>query len=134
MYLDDLVTELGAEGRKRRHDEDDLQAAVVTFLRWALPADAWHWSVPNGGRRHTREAARMSRLGLTAGVPDLHVVYRGRLHCIELKAPRGTLSAVQAQAIEKLFRCGVPVVTCRSVEAVENALRVWGIPMSARLT
>lgn len=134
MFKDDLISEFGSEARRRQHLEDDLQESVCTFLRWALPADATFWAVPNGGKRHTLEAQRMSRLGVRAGVPDLHVVHLGRLYCIELKAPKGALSAAQAQMIDKLDQCGVPTRVCRSVEQVEHVLRGWGVPLSARLT
>lgn len=134
LYRDDLVTEFGIEARKRQHLEDDLQAAVCTFLKWALPVNATYWAVPNGGKRHNREAARMTKTGLKPGVPDLHVVYDGRLYCLELKAPKGTLSAVQTQMIEKLTLCGVPTVVVRSVEDVEHHLRLWEIPLSAKLS
>lgn len=134
MYKDDLITEFGAAGRKRRHLEDDLQKKVCGFLRWALPDDACWWHVPNGGKRHTLEAQRMTALGVRSGCPDLHIVYQGRLHCIELKAPDGQLTATQVQMIEKLLKCGVPVVVCRSEDAVEQALREWRIPLQAKLS
>ena len=133
MYKDDLITEFGFEARRRLHLEDDLQESVCTFLKWALPLDATYWAVPNGGLRHTREAARMSRLGVRAGIPDLHVVYAGRLYCLELKAPKGTLSVSQVQVIDRLKQCSVPTVVVKSLGEVELALKAWGIPMSARL-
>lgn len=132
-YKEQVLGEYGAEARQRKHLEDDLQEAVCTFLKWALPEDATYWAVPNGGLRHTREAQRMTRLGVRAGIPDLHIAFRGKLHCIELKAPRGTLSEVQVQTVEKLLKCGVPTIVCRSVEAVEQALRTWWIPLQAKL-
>lgn len=133
MLKDDLETPIW-ESAKRRHQEDDLQESVCTFLKWVLPFNAVYWAVPNGGKRHTREAARMTRLGIRAGIPDLHIAYAGRLYCLELKSPKGTLSEVQMQTISKLADCGVTTAVVRSVGAVENALKVWGIPLSARLT
>jgi hypothetical protein len=134
LYKSDLISEFGADDRKRQHLEDDLQAAVCTLLKWALPADATFWAVPNGGLRHKQEAARMSRLGLRAGCPDLHIVYRGRLHCLELKAPKGQLSATQAQMISKLEACGVPTAVIRELSDVTHIMREWNIPLSARLS
>lgn len=133
MFKDDLETPIW-ESRRRRHLEDDLQAAVCTFLKWSLPPNAMFWAVPNGGKRHTLEAQRMTRLGVRAGIPDLHVVHACKLYCLELKAPKGVLSAHQVQTIEKLNECGVPVATVRSVEDVEHALKTWGIPLSGRLS
>lgn len=132
MLKDDLLTEFGAEGRRRKHDEDDIQESVCTFLRWSLPVDATYWHVPNGGKRHRREAARMVRLGVRAGLPDLHIAYRGRLYCIELKTPTGQLSESQKQMIPKLVKCGVLVEVCTSLDEVVATLDLWGIPLSAR--
>lgn len=134
MYKADLITEFGADDKKRQHLEDDLQAAVCTLLKWALPADATFWAVPNGGLRHKLEAARMSRLGVRAGVADIHVVYRGRLYCLELKAPKGQLSATQVQVMRKLEHCGVPTAVIRELSDVTHVMREWNIPLSARLT
>ena len=134
LYKNDLVSEFGFEARRRLHLEDDLQESVCVFLRWALPADATFWAVPNGGLRHSREAARMSRLGIKAGCPDLHIVHAGKLFCLELKAPKGTLSPTQVQMIDRLKLCGVPTVVVKSLGEVEQALRGWGIPLNAKLT
>ena len=133
LYKSDLITEWGA-AKPRQHLEDDLQAKVCTMLKWGLPADATFWAVPNGGLRHKLEAARMSRLGVRAGVADLHIVYRGRLYCLELKSPTGQLSATQAQMIHKLEACGVPTAIIRKPEELEQVLREWNIPFSVRLT
>ena len=134
MYKDDLITEYGFEARRRQHLEDDLQQSVITFLKWALPLDAKAWHVPNGGMRHTREAARLTRLGVVAGLPDIHIAWQGRLFCLELKAPKGTLSATQVQMIDRLKGCGVPTVVVKSISEVEAALKAWAIPINAKLT
>ena len=134
LYKSDLISEFGADDRKRQHLEDDLQAAVCTLLKWALPADATFWAVPNGGLRHKMEAARMTRLGVRAGVADIHVVYQGRLYCLELKAPKGQLSATQVQVMRKLEHCGVPTAVIRELSDVTHVMREWDIPLSARLS
>ena len=75
----------------------------------------------------------MVKLGVIPGIPDVHVAWNSRLHCIELKAPKGHLTPLQTQVIERLDECGVPTVVCRNLDQVEHALRMWGIPLSARL-
>ena len=133
LYQDDLIREIGT-GKPRQHLEDDLQAAVCFMLKWGLPHDVTSWACPNGGKRHKLEAARMTRLGVRAGIPDIHIVYQGRLHCLELKSPTGQLSATQAQMIRKLEACGVPTAIIRKPEELEQALREWGIPFSLRVS
>ena len=134
LYKSDLISEWGADAKKRQHLEDDLQEKICTMLKWGLPADGTFWAVPNGGLRHKLESARMTRTGTRAGVPDIHIVYRGRLYCLELKAPKGQLSATQSQMISKLEACGVPTAVVRSISEVERALKSWGLPLSARLS
>ena len=120
--------------RQRAHEEDDLQRAVVEYLRWALPADAEYYHIPNGGKRPLREARRLVGLGLRAGMPDLGFVWRGRALFIELKTRDGTASAAQLQMHRKLTYCGCPVAVCRSVPQVEAWLRDQGIPLTASCT
>lgn len=129
LYQDDLITEWGSTN-PRQHLEDDLQAKIILLLKWSLPADAKAWHVPNGGKRGKIEAARMTRLGVVPGLPDIHLLYRGRLYCLELKSPKGQLSAIQTQTIAKLATCGAPTAVVREVGDVERALGEWGIPLN----
>jgi hypothetical protein len=116
---------------RRQHPEDDLQRSVVQFLRLALPPDAVHFSIPNGGKRHPREAARMVGLGLVSGIPDICVIHRGRVAFIELKAKAGVMSAAQKEMTRRLVYCGAAVCLCRSVEDVEAQLREACVPLRA---
>jgi hypothetical protein len=117
----------------RRHLEDDLQRDVCQYLRWSLPADAEYYAVPNGGKRHSKAAARLVGQGVRAGLPDLCVVYRGTTIFIELKTARGVLSEAQRQMHRKLGYCGCTVLVCRSVEGVECSLRELGLPLRASI-
>jgi len=82
----------------------------------------------------TREAARMSGLGLRAGVPDLEVIHRGRALFIELKAKRGVMSQAQRDMLRLLGFCGCRVMLCRSVPEVEAALLAAGVPLRASVS
>ena len=116
----------------RRHEEDSLQRAVMQFLNVALPPDGVAFAVPNGGKRHAREAARMRGMGVKAGIPDIAICLRGRALFIELKAKRGIQSVAQREMQQKLEYCGAVVCLARSVEEVEAALRRWAVPLRAR--
>lgn len=119
----------------RRHEEDDLQRSVHQFLSWALPANAFHFHIPNGGQRHTKAAQRLVGLGVRAGVPDLCIIFAGRPIFIELKTPHGHLSAAQRQTIDRLrVLCGADVMVCRSLLCVEEALRELGVPLRASVS
>jgi hypothetical protein len=115
--------------KPRAHLEDDLQRQVCQYLRWSLPADAEFFAVPNGGKRHSKAAARLVGQGVRAGLPDLCVVYRGATIFIELKTARGVLSEAQRQMHRKLGYCGCTVLVCRSLGGVECSLRELGLPL-----
>jgi len=115
----------------RKRDEETLQRSVMEFLRLALPADGVAFAIPNGGMRSPREAARMKGMGVTAGVADLLVVFRGRAIFIELKAKAGVMSAAQKEMTRRLVYCGAAVCLCRSVEEVEQSLREACVPLRA---
>ena len=118
----------------RKYEEDSLQRDVCQFLAVALPTGSMYFAIPNGGKRHAREAARMKGLGLRAGVPDLEVIHRGRALFIELKAKRGVMSAAQRDMLRLLGFCGCPVLLCRSVPEVEAALLAAGVPLRATVS
>ena len=122
------------EPAARRHDEDDLQRDVCRFLDVALPTGATYFAVPNGGKRHVREAARMKGLGLRPGVPDLLVIHDGRALFVELKTKRGVMSAAQKAMQQMLAYCGCTVMLCRTVDDVEQALRNASVPLRATVS
>ena len=81
--------------RRNAHAEDDHQATVIAWARLnerKLPALRWLFHIPNGGKRDAREAARLQRQGVIAGVADLFLPYPSREYhglFIELKAEGG---------------------------------------------
>ena len=88
---------------RRARPEQALHRAAAQFLDVALPDDAVWFHPPNGGARTKAEAGIFRALGVKAGVPDLVIVYRGRLIAIELKAPRGRLTAAQRAMHKRLI-------------------------------
>lgn len=118
----------------RQHLEDDLQRAIVGFLRIALPPDATYFHIPNGSLRSKKVAARLNGLGTVAGVPDLCVIFRGRASFLELKSPKGVMSAAQKEMARKLNYCGANVILVRSVEECEAALREACVPLRASVS
>lgn len=132
-----MITPAGYEVReiarpKRAQPEAALQRAVAQLLDAILPSDATWFAIPNGGKRPKAEAAIMRSQGVKAGLPDLMILWQGRVHFIELKAPRGHLSPAQRLMIAQLRDAGAPTAIMRSVEGVLAAIEGWGIP--TRLT
>jgi hypothetical protein len=54
--------------------EDEEQATVAQFLDLILPDSVRWFHVPNGGNRDPREAAKLKRHGVKAGIPDIMIL------------------------------------------------------------
>ena len=111
--------------------ENELHASVAQLLSWVLPDEVFWTHFPSGGYRLTKAAqARLFRLGLKAGCPDMLIQWHsGKSMWIELKAARGVASVVQKRMQQKLRNAGVPVYTCRTKGEVLNALLIHDVPM-----
>jgi len=117
----------------RRAPEFILHKAVADFLRVALPDDVMWLHIPNGGSRTKAEAGKLKAMGVKPGAPDFLLLAEGAHYAIELKAKNGRLSDAQDQWAGEFTSIGGEYVECRSLEAVEAALRSWGFPLRATL-
>lgn len=109
-----------------QHLEDALHTHIWKSLDLLLPSDCLAWSVENrncGPKEGKRRTAR----GCIAGIPDLHILYRGRLLLIELKAPRGVVSAEQKGFLTNARICGAATAICRSLDEVVDFLKKHGV-------
>lgn len=92
--------------------ESDEQAAVVDYCRLKrIPV----YHIPNEGKRSYQTAAKLKRLGMSPGVPDLCIpVARGRYHSlyIEMKAKGGKPTKNQREWIMLLRSQGMCAAVC----------------------
>lgn len=102
--------------------EDRLQITVADYLDRCLPNDAVYFAIPNGGSRNKIEAAKLKRMGVRAGVPDLCIIWRRRAIFIELKTAKGRVSPEQNHRMEMLTIAGAVVTVCRSLDEVADFL------------
>lgn len=119
---------------RRRHDEDNHQAALIRWADWQTPQHpelAMLCHMPNGGKRDKVQAARLKAQGVKAGYPDLLLdVPRGTFHGlrIELKAPAddgrkaGTASPEQRKWLADLTAQGYRAVICVGWEAARDEI------------
>lgn len=118
---------------RRAQPERALHNAVAAFLRVALP-DSYCWTTfPAGGGGKVR-GAQLQAMGLRQGWPDVQILSPwGLSHFIgiELKARRGQLSPEQHECHRRIRLAGGDVFVCRSVEEVEAALLMLGVPLRA---
>jgi hypothetical protein len=108
-------------------DEDAVHLAVVEHVRRRCKRNVFWTHVPNGGHRHIAVGRKLKEMGTRAGVPDLLFLIDGRLHELELKAARGTLSAVQRQVIIEMEAAGAVTALAHGVDKAVEILEGWGV-------
>ncbi len=109
--------------------EQNFQRMLVKALRIVLPQDAFVFAIPNGGWRSPVEAAILKGGGVIPGIPDLAVIHAGRIYFLELKAPKGRLSANQRDTCNLLKIAGAHVAVVRTLDEALDALHRFGIPL-----
>ena len=100
----------------------DMQKLSVPDLRMAF-------HVPNGEHRNPITGARLKRLGVRAGVPDILLpVARGMYNGLAIELKRqvgGRLSPEQKAWIEGLKLCGWDVHVCPGADVAIEAIRKY---------
>lgn len=112
---------------------------VARFLDMALPPECWWTAFPAGGGGKAR-GGKLKAMGLKPGVADILILHRRpschRVLWLELKAPKGTLSAAQAQffrAMHPFHATGLGAAVARTLEDVEAILIDFGVKPRARV-
>lgn len=118
--------------------EQTLQIGCVSWLRAATIAPARFWFVPNGvGAFSERAASIYKDMGLTAGVHDLHFIWRDAIGrpsfgTIEMKAPKAKKDATtdgQKAFGADMVALGHRWAEARSLDDVLDTLIAWGYPL-----
>ena len=125
------ITPKPTKKRKGPGPEELLQRSVKDYLDKCAPGLMWY-STPNGGMSKAQNG-RNKAMGARAGVPDLSFILDGRIHYIELKAAKGTLSPEQIAFRDWCMDHAVPWAMCRSLEAVIDVLTGWNVRLTGRI-
>jgi hypothetical protein len=111
--------------------EFNVQCKIADDLRrWATPN--WIWThFPAGERRDPITGARLKRMGLKPGWPDLVLIPpkghpNGRPHFLELKRAGGTLTEAQAGFRLWCMLNECPFVCVDDYKAAVTILQQWG--------
>lgn len=109
--------------------EQAFQQQVASYLDHVVPGLLW-WHVPNGaGNRGVRLGGILKSMGVKAGVPDIAMVLpMGRAAFIELKTPKGSLSADQKAFRDRAVAINAFWAEARSLADVEAILERWLTP------
>lgn len=104
--------------------ESQEQTAFVQWFRMQYPR-VLIFSIPNGGKRGIREAARLKAEGVTAGIPDLHIP-QWKLW-IEMKRQQGgTVSGEQKDIIQHLETIGHEVIIGKgATDAIRKVMKFY---------
>jgi hypothetical protein len=117
--------------------EDDIQIAVVTYLRMSLP-HGWIVQHTANKPRSKAQGGREKRLGAVAGWPDLAILGRRYddagdgwpvAYFLECKTADGRVSPEQRDIHALLMDCGWRVRVVRSVDDVRRACWDWDLPV-----
>ena len=109
--------------QREKLSETAIQTAAFTWFHNTYPQyRGLLFSVPNGGRRNKREAARLKYEGLTPGVPDMLFMWNGRVHGFEFKTEQGVWSDEQRNIAAVWYKQRIHITTIRSVEFFQERL------------
>jgi hypothetical protein len=131
--------------------EQELHETVAAMCDRLIAPPAFWFFYPAGAVKLTGDqVAKLARMGLKRGLPDLWVLHgHGLIYGIELKRRGGTLSRTtidrtkrgspiirlgQVEVFRLLEAAGMQtIVVCYSADEVEAQLERWGIPLRGRL-
>lgn len=125
--------------------EDGIHEAAANSLAWhAQPPVEWTTFPAGNVPLPPRFGAKLSRLGLKRGWPDILVLHDRQLYGIELKRLGGRLSRTkivrtrgggwreltgQEDMFPRLETAGMRIAVCHSVPEMLAVLRAWGVPL-----
>ena len=119
----------------QRREEEQIQIAIVGYLRAVLPHD-WIVHHSRNGGMSKGENGRAKAMGAVAGWPDIEIAGRERygvlsipaLFFLEVKTETGKLNLKQKKLHPRLRQLGFKVAVVRSIDDVRDALIAWRIP------
>lgn len=113
--------------RRPQMTEQQIQKAVFAHLRSRGTKGIVAWHPFSGGYRKPKEAAIYKGLGVMAGLPDVMVIHRGNLYCLELKREGGRASEIQLQVISELSNAGAFTAIAEGLDRALACLSAWGL-------
>lgn len=115
---------------KRRQPEFLLHCVVADHLRKNHPSLVW-FHPANGEARTAQAGARLKRMGVRAGTPDILIFWESNhypcIGAIELKASAGKLSDTQTTFMRDWTAIGGQYAVCKSLDEVKTHLACWGV-------
>lgn len=101
--------------------ERAIHAAMVKYLRFALPKDAICRTIPGG------DGSRTMAPGYVKGTADILIVHFGKAYFLEVKGSKGKVSPAQLLEAEAVRGALAEYEVVRTLEDVEQVLLGWGM-------
>lgn len=108
--------------KKAAHPESVLQKRIVQFL---MMNGAFHFSIPNEGKRSVVMGAHLKQMGMLPGIADLAVIVDGKIHFLEVKDAKGQQSASQRDFAARCLIENIPYQCVFSLTEALNVLSEW---------
>lgn len=119
--------------RKPKPPEQTLHEACVVWLR-AQHRDVLFWHTANESQSRPQYRAKLSRMGLQAGVPDLTFLFPGGVVCfVEFKAPGKYPSPAQRAFADAAMGRGALYAVCRDFDSFRSLIATWTQQRAASL-
>lgn len=129
--------------------EQELHEMVAElFEKLIAPPAQWAFYPAGAIQLTAAQVAKLARMGLKRGWPDFLILH-GKLYGIELKRQGGSLSRTrtvrtrrgtprilvgQTDVFPQLLAAGMQdIAVCHSVDEVQAALVLWGVPLRGRV-
>lgn len=109
----------------RASDEYSIHTAIVDWLKIACPK-ALVLHIPNNPRSAVA-GAKLKRMGMVKGAPDLIVICDGVICFLEVKKPGGYLSPEQKAFRDECAANSLPYAVVRGIGDVEAFFQDIGI-------
>lgn len=110
-----------------KHEEDAIHAGIIDLLKLAVAPGVLFYHIGNERKCSAREGARLKRLGVVAGMPDIALVLaNGHAAYIEIKTAKGTLSPEQKAFRSFCENYSIPYAIARSISEAQEILEAWG--------
>lgn len=117
---------------KKSMGEYAIHKQISDFLAFALTPESYYTTVENsnlqGGTAGMIKQARNRERGVKAGFPDIIIIHRGQICCLEVKRPGKGATDTQSVEHKKLKEAGAQVEVVYDVDEVRKLLKIWQIP------
>lgn len=120
---------LNGEKLRKPHGREE-EADQMRFIVWLTEQGIRHHASPNAARRSMREGAKLKRMGMSPGFPDVEIPYaRGKWHGLYIELKResgGIVSTAQREWLNHLKAEGYAAMVAKGyAEAVDITERYF---------